>query len=138
VWHDAGMRDDLDIPGDVDLDAVVRLLRASGARFAFVHGSRPEGRARPGSDVDVAAWFGSPDVDTSGVVADLPAGVDLLALDTAPLELAGRVAMSGVLLFENDPAERVAWQATTRKIYLDERPRVDRARRDFVEARSRG
>ena len=72
------------------------------------------------------------------MAAHLPPGVDLLVLDTAPLELAGRVAMHGVLLFEADAAERVAWQATTRKIYLDERPRVERARKDFVEARRRG
>lgn len=123
---------------DVDLDAVVRRLRASGARFAFLHGSRAEGQQREGSDVDVAAWFGSPDVDVVGLSADVPAPVDLLVLDTAPLELAGRVAMHGVLLFEDDQAARVAWQATTRKIFLDERPRVEQARRDFVEARRRG
>ena len=40
---------------DADLDEVVRLLRAAGARFAFLHGSRVEGRARPQSDLDVAA-----------------------------------------------------------------------------------
>lgn len=120
-----------------DLDGVRRVLERHGARFAFLHGSRVDGRATARSDVDVAAWFGA-EVDPVTVRADLPDGVDLLVLDTAPLELAGRVALHGRLLFEQDAAERVTWQATTRKIYLDEQPRIRQARRDFVEARARG
>jgi hypothetical protein len=46
--------------------------------------------------------------------------VDLLVLDAAPLELAGRVALHGRLLFDDDPPARVRWQAQTRLIYLDE------------------
>jgi hypothetical protein len=64
----------------------------------------------------------------------LPAGVDLVVLNGAPLELAGRIALHGRLLFESDPAARVVWEATTRKIYLDELPRLNRAHREFAEA----
>ncbi|BBX73927.1 nucleotidyltransferase domain-containing protein [Mycobacterium shinjukuense] len=64
----------------------------------------------------------------------LPSGVDLLVLDDAPLELAGRVALGGSLLFETDRQARVVWEATTRKIYLDELPRITRAHREFAEA----
>ncbi|MEX1162498.1 MAG: hypothetical protein WEB03_02850 [Nitriliruptor sp.] len=46
-----------------------------------------------------------------------------------------RLAMSGTLLFDDDPPARVEWQAMTRKIFLDERPRVDQARRDVAAAR---
>ncbi len=53
----------------------------------------------------------------------MPDGVDLLVLDSAPLELAGRVALNGVLLFDDDPAARVRWQAQTRLVYLDEEDR---------------
>lgn len=119
----------------IDLAAVEVLLRDAGAVFAYLHGSRADGTARADSDVDVAAWFGR-DVATWEV--PLPEPVDLLVLDDAPLELAGRVAQHGRLLFESDPAARVRWQATTSKLYLDERPRVDQARRDFVAARRRG
>lgn len=73
------------------------------------------GTAREASDVDVAAWFGRP-ADGWVEAGVLPDHVDLLILDTAPLELAGRVAVAGQLLFETDPAERVAWEATTVKI----------------------
>lgn len=118
-----------------DREQLTDLLTAAGARFAYLHGSRVSGVPTEGSDVDVAAYFGQP-VDSWTV--DLPPGLDLLVLDTAPLELAGRVAMRGELLFEVDPPARVAWEATTRKIYLDERARTDQARRDFAEARRRG
>jgi hypothetical protein len=60
--------------------------------------------------------------------------VDLLVLDDAPLELAGRVAADGRLLFEDDPAERARWEAMTRKIYFDELPRITRSRREFAAA----
>jgi hypothetical protein len=64
--------------------------------------------------------------------------VDLLVLDHAPLEIAGRVALHGELLFDDDPAARVRWVADTRKVWLDERPRVERAHREFLEASARG
>lgn len=123
--------------GPVDMVAVVETLRRAGARFAYLHGSRAEGRHRPGSDVDVAAWFGRRGVEPWAVAAGLPGVVDLLVLDDAPLELAGRVALHGRLLFDDDPPARVAWEATTRKIYLDELPRIAQARRDFRAARGR-
>jgi predicted nucleotidyltransferase len=123
--------------GNVDLDAVVAVLRRAGARFAYLHGSVVSGRARPGSDVDVAAGFGR-DADTLAVAASLPGRADLLVLDRAPLELAGRVALHGRLLFDDDPPARVAWEATTRKVYLDERPRIERSRAEFARAWRRG
>lgn len=111
-------------------------LRAAGARFAFVHGSRAAGSARPDSDLDVAAWWLGDAPDPWDV--PLPADVDLLVLNDAPLELAGRVALDGELLFDDDPPLRVRWQATTRKIYLDERPRQQQVQRDFLETQRRG
>jgi uncharacterized protein len=116
-------------------DAIGR-LRAAGASFAFLHGSAVSGGARPDSDVDVAAWWAADPPQAFEV--DLPTGVDLLVLNTAPLELAGRVALRGKLIFDDDPPARVRWLATTRKIYADELPRLQRAHADFVESRVRG
>lgn len=118
------------------MEAVVAALRGAGARFAFLFGSRAEGRATPKSDVDVAAWWGVDAPPPWEVV--LPGKVDLLVLDSAPLELAGRVAQHGVLLFDDDPPARVEWQATTRKIYLDEEYRQRQIDRDFFAGRARG
>ena len=67
------------------------------------------------------------------VAVDLPDVVDLLVLDSAPLKLAGRVAQHGVLLFDDDPPARVRWQATTRRIWLDEAPRMEESLRLFIQ-----
>lgn len=111
--------------------AIADALRESGAGFALVFGSRARGDQRPDSDLDVAAWWPT-DVPRSWDV-DLGARVDLVVLNSAPLELAGRIALDGVVIFDDDPAARVRWQADTRKIWLDERPRYERAHRDFLE-----
>ena len=117
-------------------EATVRALRDAGARFGLLHGSRARGTHRPDSDVDVAAWWG--DAAPASFEVDLPAGVDLLVLDSAPLELRGRIAMEGVLLFDDDPPARVRWVATTRKIYADELPRLRRSHEEFARSVLRG
>lgn len=126
-------------PDEAERDEIelVEALRDAGARFAFVHGSRADGSARADSDLDVGAWFGTTDPPAPWEVA-VPDGVDLVVLDRAPLILAGRIACHGRLLFDDDPRARVEWVATTRKIYADERPRLDLARRTFLEERARG
>jgi uncharacterized protein len=106
------------------------VLRNAGARFAYLYGSRATGQYRPNSDIDIAAHFGGQAPNAFEIL--MPPGVDLLVLDHAPLELAGRVAARGRLLFDDDPVSRVRWEATTRKIYFDELPRISRAHREFA------
>jgi len=67
----------------------------------------------------------------------LTPGVDLLVLDRAPLELAGRVAVGGKLLYDDDPVARVRWEAITRKIYFDELPRITRSHLEFAASVAR-
>ena len=116
-------------------ELIERLSRA-GARFAFLHGSCTTGAARLDSDTDVAAWWGR-NAPAPWDVA-LPEGVDLLVLDAAPLELAGRVALHGVLLLDDDPPARVRWQAHTRLVYLDEEERQHRLDRIYRAGRRGG
>jgi predicted nucleotidyltransferase len=123
-------------PAEELIARAVAQLRRAGAVFAFLHGSRSTAAARPDSDVDLAAWWRSAAPESFEV--DLPRGVDLLVLNRSPLELAGRVALAGRLVFDDDPAARVRWVATTRKIYDDERPRLLRAHREFLESRTHG
>lgn len=120
------MTDDLDGLPTGTIDA----LRAAGARFALLHGSRASGSHRSDSDIDVAAWWAEGPPPAFEV--DVPAGVDLLVLNDAPLELAGRVAQDGVLIFDDDPPARVRWQADTRLQYLDDLPAVESRYREFV------
>lgn len=119
-----------------DENRVAAALRAAGVRFAFVHGSRASGAARDESDLDVAAWWGA-DPPAAWEV-DLPGAVDLLVLDDAPLWLAGRVALHGRLLFDDDPPARVAWQADTRLVYLDALPGLLDRQREWLEVKARG
>lgn len=121
---------------DQTLRDAIEALRRGGAKFAYLHGSRAVGAPHEDSDVDIAAYFGSDAPQPFDVL--LPHGVDLLVLDHAPLELAGRVSVEGKLLFEDDPVARVRWEATTRKIYFDELPRITRAHREFAESVRRG
>ena len=114
----------------VDLRAAEDILREAGARFALVFGSQARGEGRPDSDVDVAAFFGAAPPNSFDIL--LPSAIDLLILDTAPLELAGRVALEGRLLFEDDHDLRIEWVARTRKVFLDERYRFERAHREFA------
>lgn len=111
--------------------AAVETLRRCGAVFGYLHGSRASQTSGPAADIDIAAYFAGQPPESFEIL--LPAGVDLLVLNRAPLELAGRVALHGTLLFERNAASRVAWEATTRKIYLDELPRITRAHREFAE-----
>jgi hypothetical protein len=118
------------VAGKADIAAA---LRDAGARFAFIHGSRATGEtARPDSDLDVAAWWPA-EPPASWEIA-LPAGIDLVVLNRAPLWLAGRIALEGRLLFDDDPAARVTWQADTRRIWLDERPQILRSQEEFRQA----
>ncbi|HVM15256.1 MAG TPA: nucleotidyltransferase domain-containing protein [Egibacteraceae bacterium] len=117
----------------LNVEALRRTLRAHGVVFALVFGSHAEGRPREGADVDLAVWADR-DVDDWRLRGDLPDRVDLLHLQRAPEGLAGRVAMTGVVVLDDDPPRRIRWQADTRKRHLDEALRRDRFRRDFVRA----
>ncbi len=121
---------------DERAEVVIASLRDAGASFALVFGSRARGDARPDSDLDVAAWWPTDPPNSWDVV--LSAGVDLVVVNGAPLELAGRIALDGIVLFDDDPPRRVRWVADTRKIWADERPRYERAHREFLEASTRG
>lgn len=111
---------------------IVAALRAAGAVFGYLHGSRAAGTARPDSDTDVGAHFGGR--APSSWEVPLPAGVDLVVLDRTPLYLAGRIALRGRLLFDDDPPARVAWEADTRTRYLDELPYIEQMTREYLQA----
>ena len=117
-------------------DATIHALRASGAQFALVFGSQARGTARATSDLDVAAWW--PRNAPQPWEIDIPGDVDLVDIDSIPLELAGRIACEGTVLFDDAPNDRVRWVATTRKIWLDERDRFQRSHRTFLEAAANG
>lgn len=117
----------------LDLGELQAVLRRHGVRFALVFGSHAEGGATPGSDVDLAVWSDDP-LDDWGLRGALPDTVDLVDLRRAPDGLAGRIALTGRVVLDDDAVQRVRWQATTRKRHLDEAFRRERFREDFVRA----
>ena len=117
----------------IDLDELRRVLRRHGVQFALVYGSHAQGTAGRASDVDLGVWAES-ELDLWALTGELPDIVDLVDLQRAPEGLAGRIALTGVVVLDDDPARRVRWQADTRKRYLDEAPRREAFRRDFVRA----
>jgi predicted nucleotidyltransferase len=118
------------------LDDALARLQAAGAVAVYLHGSQANHTATKLSDIELAALF--PDPAPLSFELDLPPEVDLLVLNGAPLEIAGRIACGGTLVLEVDPLQRVHWEATTRKIYLDEKYRIERSHREFLEAVTRG
>ena len=121
----------------IDEQVVIDALRAAGARFALVHGSRAGGEpSRPDSDLDVGAWWNG--TAPAAWEVTLPGYVDLVVLNDAPLWLAGRIAQYGRLLFDDDPPQRVRWQADTRLRYVDEIPAIRDRYRKRREQLARG
>jgi uncharacterized protein len=115
---------------------VIAAPLTAGASFGYLHGSRATGTARPDSDTDVAAHFAG--TAPAPWTIDVPAGVDLVVLDSAPLYLAGRIALRGRLLFDDDPPARVAWEADMRTRYLDELPLIQQSAHEYLQAVARG
>ncbi len=124
----------MDLP--IDTDELTRTLRRYDVAFALVFGSHARGDAREDSDVDLALW-GTDGLDVWALRGQLPDSIDLVDLRSAPMLLAGRIALGGVVVLDDDPPTRVRWQAETRKRHLDERWRRENFRRDFVAAHGR-
>jgi len=111
-------------------------LREHGAHFAYVHRSVAKGTASPDSDLNVAAFF----IDPAPVnfMVKLPENVFLLVLNDCALEVPGRVALDGELFLAVDEGAWIDWETRTRKIYLDEKYRIDRSHREFLESPTHG
>ncbi|MER5674179.1 type VII toxin-antitoxin system MntA family adenylyltransferase antitoxin [Pseudonocardia alni] len=120
---------------DPDLDPV---FTAHDVAVAYLFGSRATGTARPASDHDVAVLFaGEPaPVATELLAADLAAllgtGVDVVDLGRADLELRGRVAESGRLLFSADEVARVRFEVDARMRWIEFRPVLEETTRTFL------
>ncbi len=125
-------------------EALVSALRRffsgqSDVIAAYLFGSRATGRARPGSDVDVAVLLsGDLDGETRFVrrlrlgaeVEDaIGARTDLVVLNDAPPLLQHQVLKHGHLVFERDRRARVEFEVRAGAIYADLKPM-----RDFFKA----
>ena len=111
---------------------------------AYVFGSVARGTVTPFSDVDVALVLCESLLpyerlnlelrieaaieDASGLV-----GLDVRAINEAPLLVRGEIVQEGIRLYERDHARRVAFEIETRKRYFDFEPVARRLQAAFLD-----
>jgi predicted nucleotidyltransferase len=128
-----------------DLDAVAALLdRQPNVRLAYVFGSAAAGRARAGSDLDVAVLFAprplpaTLDLLAEALQAAAGRPIDLVDLATAPPLLTHEIIRAGQCIVCRDAGERGEFEARETLRYLDTahlRHIQDEYLRQRVEAR---
>lgn len=110
----------------------------AGVVAAYLFGSMAWGTAHEGSDVDVGVLFTEPPdgvLDSSAAEVEddldrrLGRPVQVVALNTAPVDLAIRVLRAECLLYEGDASGRIRFEVRTRNEYFDLEPILRRYRR---------
>ena len=113
---------------------------------AYLYGSHARGKPLPTSDLDLALVLrtetGSDDplfaerlASRIASALDEPIEVDAHLAEDLPLPVRGRVVTSGVLLYEADPVRRVDFETSTRRLYFDFLPLLERDAREGIRAR---
>lgn len=99
--------------------------------FAYLYGSHATGRARPGSDVDVAVFVDDdlPAADRFDLSLQLPGRLEerarvgpieaLLVLNDARITLAGRVLEDRKVIYSRDEPARIRFESRTFRQYHD-------------------
>jgi uncharacterized protein len=123
------------LPGPA-ADAV---FAANGVAVAYLFGSRAEGTARPDSDHDVAVLFADPEpaldaTERLGAALQplVRTPVDVVDLDRAGLELRGRVAERGRLVWSADEPRRVGFEVDARLRWIEFRPVLEETTRSYL------
>lgn len=113
----------------------------SGVAAVYLYGSRVHGTTLPLSDIDLAVLL----VDGEGprdplfaesfaarVSVALRSGVEIDAhlVSQLPLPVLGRVVTDGHLIHEGDASRRVEFETSTRRLYFDFLPLLERDARE--------
>lgn len=116
---------------------------ARGAAAVYLFGSVARDNARPDSDVDVGVLFAkAPESTLEGQPFDMADAlervvgrpVDVVVLNTAPVDLRMRVLRDGHLVFEGDASTRVRFEVATRNEAFDLAPILREYRRPRASA----
>jgi hypothetical protein len=122
---------------DVQLEGFAEAAASEGVVAAYLFGSEARGEARPSSDVDLAVLFAQlppatlahPAVRLAGEMERrLGRPVDVVVLNTAPVDLVHRVLRDGRLLLDRDPSRRIGFEIKARNDYFDLLPVITRYR----------
>ncbi|MFO7893929.1 MAG: nucleotidyltransferase domain-containing protein [Longimicrobiales bacterium] len=109
---------------------------------AYLYGSAVAGDAGPGSDLDIALVLVA-DADPGPLFAETVSArlaerlgftgeVDAHLVDHLPLPVRGRVVTEGVPVFERDAVRRVEFETSTRRLYFDFLPFLERDAREAL------
>ncbi|MBX7059427.1 MAG: nucleotidyltransferase domain-containing protein [Leptospirales bacterium] len=121
------------------LVAKLEQLFAANEEFAAVYlfGSVARGEDGPQSDIDIAVLYpqatphtllDAPFALEANLNDQLHRRVQIVVLNTAPVDLVQRVLRDGILLAEKDPSRRVRFIVDARNRYWDMRPILDEYR----------
>jgi predicted nucleotidyltransferase len=104
----------------------------------YLFGSRARKDNTRGSDVDVGVLFETPpparlDHPSFGFAdaleARLGVAVDVVEMNTAPVDLIHRILRDGKLVLDRDPSQRIAFEVQARNDYFDLVPILECYRR---------
>src|SRR5262249_50758929 len=95
---------------------------------AYLFGSVATGRARPDSDVDIGVLYrsalpatlqGQPFAQEAELSERLGCPVQIIVMNSAPVDLVHRILRDGILLAEHDKRVRIAFEVHARNAYFD-------------------
>lgn len=107
----------------------------------YLFGSQSAGTARSDSDVDLGLlYFKSPKATLLGMPFDhqakltelLGLAVDVVVMNTAPVDLVHRILSAQRLLLDKDPSLRVQFEVRSRNQYFDLKPILDLYRKKYA------
>jgi predicted nucleotidyltransferase len=120
-------------------DPVVAALREAlsgrrDVRLALLFGSRARGKARPGSDADVAVL--GKDLDLLELAADLTEAarveVDVVSLEDPGYPLLNAVLRDGIVLHEGERHAEATWRSRALMDAETDRPGYERMRDSYL------
>lgn len=109
-------------------------------RLALLFGSRARGRARPGSDADVAVL--GKDLDLLALAADLSDAakveVEVVSLDDPGYPLLNAILRDGIILHEAERYADAAWRSRALMQAETDRPGWERMQNAFLKRLAEG
>lgn len=104
----------------------------------YLFGSQAAGAARADSDVDVGMLYyraptstlrGQPFLDEAELSERLGRAVQIVVMNTAPVDLVHRILRARCIVLDKDPSKRIQFEIASRNQYFDLKPVLDRYRR---------
>jgi uncharacterized protein len=104
----------------------------------YLFGSHARGTSRDDSDVDLGVLYRNPPPATllgqpfelqTELSSELGVPVDVVVMNTAPVDLVHRILRDGRILLEADRSRRIAFEVKARNDYFDLLPILHRYRR---------